>query len=198
MVLDHFEDQVFGMCSSFKLKCPNHSQWSFRARAFCSSDPSKYSCIQNEHIKGYTEGCSIAQFEKGGMKIILRGNLDAGPCSEVRYQPGQIKFLANVSSECIFSKSKCNEEGQILHDKGSPTQDVQNYAGSSRQTSETDFPDEPNPEQEDSTTPVKIIIEQAGGNSETDFPDKPNPEQEDSTTPEKISKNRLVEPTIMT
>ncbi|VDI51460.1 Hypothetical predicted protein, partial [Mytilus galloprovincialis] len=57
------------------------------------------------------------------MKIILRGNLDAGPCSEVRYQPGQIKFLANVSSECIFSKSKCNEEGQILHDKGSPTQD---------------------------------------------------------------------------
>lgn len=55
------------MCSSFKLKCPNHSQWSLRARAFCPSDPSKYSCIQNEHIKGYTEGCSVAEFERGGL-----------------------------------------------------------------------------------------------------------------------------------
>lgn len=76
-----------------------------------------------------------------GMKIILRGNLDAGPCSVERYQPIHIKFLTNVSSECIFSKSKCNEEGQILHDKGSPTQDVacrcdltQNYDLISRQT----------------------------------------------------------------
>ncbi|CAG2222956.1 PARP10_14_15 [Mytilus edulis] len=120
---------------------PNHSQWSLRARAFCPLDPSKYSCIQNEHIKGYTEGCSVAEFERGGMKIILRGNLDAGPCSVERYQPGQIKFLTNVSSECIFSKSNCNEEGQMLHDKGSPTQDVacrcdltQNYDLISRQT----------------------------------------------------------------
>ncbi|CAC5395812.1 unnamed protein product [Mytilus coruscus] len=112
------------MCSSFKLKCPDHSQWSLRARALCPSDPSKYSCIQNEHIKGYTEDCSVAEFERGGMKIILRGNLDAGPCSEERYQPGQMKYLTNVSSECIFSKSHCYEEGQILYDQGSPTQDV--------------------------------------------------------------------------
>ncbi|XP_063410544.1 uncharacterized protein LOC134693634 [Mytilus trossulus] len=132
---------VFGMCISFKLKCPDHSQWSLRARAFCPSNPLKYSCIQNEHIKGYTEDCSVAQFEKGGMKIILRGNLDAGPCFEKRYQPSQIKFLTNVSSECTFSKSQCYEEGQILYDKGSPTQDVQcrcdftqNYDFISRQT----------------------------------------------------------------
>ncbi|CAC5395810.1 PARP10_14_15 [Mytilus coruscus] len=115
---------VFGMCCSFKLKCPDHSQWSLRARALCPSDPSKYSCIQNEHIKGYTEDCSVAEFERGGMKIILRGNLDAGPCSEERYQPGQMKYLTNVSSECIFSKSQCYEEGQMLYDRGSPTQDV--------------------------------------------------------------------------
>ncbi|XP_063410536.1 uncharacterized protein LOC134693628 [Mytilus trossulus] len=58
-------------------------------------------------------------------KTILRGNYDAGPCSEERYQPGKMKYSTNVSSVCVFTKSPCSEEGQILYDKGSPTQDVE-------------------------------------------------------------------------
>ncbi|XP_052081793.1 uncharacterized protein LOC127719609 [Mytilus californianus] len=116
---------VFGWCFPFKLKCPSESQWSLRARAFCPSDPSKYSCIQNDLTGGFTEDCSVVEFERGGTKTILRGNFDAGPCSKDRYQPGHMKYSTNVSSGCVFAKSLCSEEGQILFDQGSPTQDVE-------------------------------------------------------------------------
>lgn len=51
--------------------------------------------------------------------------MDAVPCFGDRYQPGQMKYSTNVSSEFVFSKSLCSEEGQILYDKGSATQDVE-------------------------------------------------------------------------
>lgn len=49
-----------------------------------------------------------------GFKFVMRGNLDGDACTEDRYQP--YKFKTNGSSRCIFEKSACLEDGQILHD----------------------------------------------------------------------------------
>lgn len=59
-----------------------------------------------------------------GRKNVLRGGLDADICSLERYQPWPIKFYTNVSTNCIFLKSACNEEGQITYDNGNRNTDT--------------------------------------------------------------------------
>lgn len=58
-----------------------------------------------------------------GRKHVLRGGLDADVCSSNRYQPWPITFYSNASTNCIFLKSRCNEEGQIVYDEGSRNMD---------------------------------------------------------------------------
>lgn len=54
-----------------------------------------------------------------GYKFIIRGNLDGKQCDDTYYQP--IKFWTNGSSNCIFKKSTCNEEGQVTFNNGNGT-----------------------------------------------------------------------------
>ncbi|CAC5410853.1 TTN [Mytilus coruscus] len=61
---------------------------------------------------------------KTAQKNVLRGGLDADTCSLERYQPWPIKFYTNVSTNCIFLKSTCNEEGQVIYDKGNRNTDA--------------------------------------------------------------------------
>lgn len=42
-------------------------------------------------------------------------------CREERYQP--FKFWANVSSQCVLQKSKCNEIGQVIYYNGTLLED---------------------------------------------------------------------------
>lgn len=51
-----------------------------------------------------------------GTKIVILGNFDSKYCFESRYQP--FKYWTNVSSDCIFLRSKCKEEGQVMYSTG--------------------------------------------------------------------------------
>lgn len=54
-----------------------------------------------------------------GYKFIIRGNIDGKPCGEHKYQP--LKFWTNSSSDCVFVKTNCTGEGQIIFSKGNST-----------------------------------------------------------------------------
>ncbi|CAG2186301.1 unnamed protein product [Mytilus edulis] len=110
-------------CAAFVLKCPEPSQWSLRASSHCP-DPSKYSCLKNDLIIGYSENCTVFDYIKAGRKHVLRGGLDADVCSPERYQPGNIIFYTNVSTNCVLLLSSCNEEGQVVNDNGNRSTDV--------------------------------------------------------------------------
>ncbi|CAG2235183.1 unnamed protein product [Mytilus edulis] len=111
------------VCAGFPLKCPEPAQWSTRARGHCP-DPSKYFCLKNDLINGYSENCTIFDFLQPGRKHVLRGGLDADICSSERYQPWPITFYTNVSTNCIFLKSACNEEGQVVYEYGNRSTDT--------------------------------------------------------------------------
>ncbi|CAC5389062.1 unnamed protein product [Mytilus coruscus] len=120
MIINTFQVRL---CAAFPLKCPEPAQWSTRARGHCL-DPSKYFCLKNDLINGYSENCTIFDFLQPGRKNVLRGGLDADICSSERYQPWPIKFYTNVSTNCIFLKSTCNEEGQVIYGNGNRNTDI--------------------------------------------------------------------------
>ena len=51
-----------------------------------------------------------------GSKRVYSRNFNRAPCNDTRYQP--IPFVTNGNSDCIFRKSLCTEEGQILFTNG--------------------------------------------------------------------------------
>lgn len=57
-----------------------------------------------------------------GKKIVIRGGLDGIKCDKYRYQP--IPFLTNVSHQCLFQKSLCTEEGQVVANDSKTNTDV--------------------------------------------------------------------------
>ncbi|CAC5358503.1 unnamed protein product [Mytilus coruscus] len=111
------------LCAAFPLKCPEPAQWTLRANGHCA-DPSKYFCLKNDLINGYSENCTRSDFQQPGRKSVLRGGIDADICSLKRYQPFPITFYTNVSTNCIFLKSVCNEEGQVVYDHGNRNTDT--------------------------------------------------------------------------
>ena len=56
-----------------------------------------------------------------GSKRVYSRNFNRRPCNDTRYQP--IKFVTNGNSDCIFRKSLCTEEGQILFTNGTTETD---------------------------------------------------------------------------
>lgn len=57
-----------------------------------------------------------------GFKYIIIGNLNGQPCENNRFQP--FKFSMDGYNECVFLKSTCNDNGQILHNHGTPKSDI--------------------------------------------------------------------------
>ncbi|CAC5379158.1 TTN [Mytilus coruscus] len=110
-------------CAAFPLKCPEPAQWALRANGHCT-DPSKYFCLKNDLINGYSENCTRSDFQQPGRKAVLRGGIDADECSEERFQPFPLKFYTNVSTHCLFLKSLCNEEGQVVYENGNRNTDT--------------------------------------------------------------------------
>lgn len=64
------------------------------------------------------------KYSPTGRKSVLRGGLDADICSLERFQPWPINFYTNVSTKCIFIKSLCHEEGQVVYDNGNRNRDT--------------------------------------------------------------------------
>lgn len=56
------------------------------------------------------------------VRVFQRSNVD---CMKTRYQP--IKFWSNLNSQCILSKSFCNELGQKIFSVGSTREDTKCY-----------------------------------------------------------------------
>ncbi|OPL33539.1 hypothetical protein AM593_05974, partial [Mytilus galloprovincialis] len=118
------------VCFGYELKCPEASQWRFRATSLCP-DSSKYYCLNdaakklfigNRTMEGVSENCTKVDVESPGKKIVIRGQFDAAYCDTDRYQP--IKYFTNVSGECLFQKSKCSGEGQIIYTNKNPVTDL--------------------------------------------------------------------------
>ncbi|XP_063448527.1 uncharacterized protein LOC134728058 [Mytilus trossulus] len=118
------------VCFGYELKCPEASHWRFRATSLCP-DSSTYYCLNdaakklfigNRTMEGVSENCTKVDVESPGKKIVIRGQFDAAYCDSSRYQP--IKYFTNVSGECLFQKSTCSEEGQIIHTNKNPVTDL--------------------------------------------------------------------------
>ncbi|VDI82026.1 Hypothetical predicted protein [Mytilus galloprovincialis] len=102
------------------IPCPHSSQWKLRGSGFCNNTYPWYNCLYDENRMQYTEFCrNHPKFQRPGYKFIIRGNLDGKQCEDTYYQP--IKFWTNGSSNCIFKKSTCNEEGQVAFNNGNGT-----------------------------------------------------------------------------
>ncbi|CAC5398305.1 unnamed protein product [Mytilus coruscus] len=100
--------------------CPDSSQWKLSAKAFCNISHSWFNCLYDENNKNYTQFCrNKPDFQRPGYKFIIRGSLDGKPCNTNKFQP--FKFWTNSSSDCVFKKTNCTEEGQVVFDKGNST-----------------------------------------------------------------------------
>ncbi|XP_063436693.1 uncharacterized protein LOC134718131 [Mytilus trossulus] len=106
---------------SYDLQCPSQPNWTFRAKVKCNST-SKYFCLYNRVDGIYVEGCNGPDWDRKGSKRIYIGDFSRGNCSEKRFQP--LKFWTNESmSDCIYVKSNCSEDGQIVYMDHSPKND---------------------------------------------------------------------------
>ncbi|XP_052091588.1 uncharacterized protein LOC127728293 isoform X3 [Mytilus californianus] len=101
-------------CSlAFNLSCPEQGQWNYRATANCFGDLNKYTCLLDATKTRYTETCDGSRDEIEGHKsTINRNNFDTTKCRPERFQP--IDFTTVGNSDCVFQKSKCVQEGQII------------------------------------------------------------------------------------
>lgn len=107
------------MCGAL---CPDTSQWSLTAKAKCNRTHPEYYCLFDENRHLYTESCMHAvEYQRPGYKFVIRGGLDGKLCDDAYFQP--IKFWTNGSNECIFLKSDCTDEGQIISYEGNSTSD---------------------------------------------------------------------------
>ncbi|XP_076090029.1 uncharacterized protein LOC143062077 [Mytilus galloprovincialis] len=106
---------------SFDIHCPVGKQWHMRARAKCGISR-YYTCLLN-HIKGiYKESCNGPDWGRRGHKLVINGdNLDRAQCLYDRYQP--FHFDTTEESHCVYKKDMCNNEGQVVYNKGSAVQD---------------------------------------------------------------------------
>ncbi|CAC5404353.1 unnamed protein product [Mytilus coruscus] len=102
-------------------KCPDPAQWKFRAKRICN-DTEKYICLFDENGQRDEEFCgSWPDFENPGYKQILLGGTTRKPCSEYRYQP--FTFWTNGSSKCVYKKTSCTQEGQVIYNNGTAQSD---------------------------------------------------------------------------
>ncbi|CAC5400771.1 unnamed protein product [Mytilus coruscus] len=108
--------QLF-ICASYKLRCPSQANWKIRAKGKCNSIMN-YFCLYNNVEEKYVEGCYGPDWDRRGSKRVFAGSFTRGKCMQNRFQP--FYFQTNESmSDCIYSKSLCSEEGQILYNDDS-------------------------------------------------------------------------------
>ncbi|CAC5389978.1 unnamed protein product [Mytilus coruscus] len=106
---------------SYSLKCPSQASWKLRAQVTCNSTL-KYFCLYNSVIGEYVEGCNGPDWDRKGSKRIYAGDFSRGDCIKQRFHP--FIFWTNGSvSDCIYAKSICGEEGQVVYRDNSSKDD---------------------------------------------------------------------------
>ncbi|CAC5359910.1 unnamed protein product [Mytilus coruscus] len=113
---------IFVLCAnSFNFKCPSQSSWNFRAQEKCNRT-FEYFCLYNNVIEEYIEGCKGPDWDRKGNKRIYVGYFSREKCILQRFQP--FIFWTNGStSDCIYSKSICTDQGQIVYKDNSTKDD---------------------------------------------------------------------------
>lgn len=106
---------------SYDLKCLSQASWKMRANIKCKR-ALYYFCLYNNVEKKYVEGCKGPDWDRKGSKRIFSGDFTREHCVKKRFQP--FIFWTNESmSDCIYSKSLCNEKGQIIYNDNSTKDD---------------------------------------------------------------------------
>ncbi|XP_071124484.1 uncharacterized protein [Mytilus edulis] len=108
---------------SYRLQCPDVSQRPLRASGYCTASlRSKYTCLFDTNQISFSEQCNInPDFVTPGEKYVITGNIRNVDCSSDRYQP--FRLWSNVSGECLYTKSLCDGEGQVVFNNGSRIED---------------------------------------------------------------------------
>ncbi|CAC5412560.1 CALM [Mytilus coruscus] len=108
--------------ANYSLECPERPHWKIRADSVCNGTADKYHCLYDPNNENITEFCDSPKDYTAGFMAVYRGNIDADLCPGYRYMP--INFKSNIIESCIFLKSKCNGEGQLVHHNWSLAEDT--------------------------------------------------------------------------
>ncbi|XP_052086073.1 uncharacterized protein LOC127723463 isoform X2 [Mytilus californianus] len=112
---------IIGTATGYDLKCPAKAEWRLRAHVSCYSED-KYVCLFNLLEEKYMENCLGSDQSSIGSKLVFQPLFNLAECNAERFQP--FVFTTHGHSECIFRKSKCVEEGQVIFNNGSSSNDV--------------------------------------------------------------------------
>ncbi|CAG2191551.1 unnamed protein product [Mytilus edulis] len=99
-----------GVAAEYELRCPVAAEWRLRGKQFyCGRN---YVCLLRLPENTYQENCGGLDYSSSGSKLIFEPYFNKEECSFKRYQP--FPFSTDGSSDCVFAKSLCNEEGDQL------------------------------------------------------------------------------------
>ncbi|XP_063417447.1 uncharacterized protein LOC134699972 [Mytilus trossulus] len=121
--------QVIAVTFEYELKCPAPGHWRLRARKFYCGQ--SYVCLLRSPENSYRETCDGLDYSSTGSKLIFEPYFNKAGCSNKRYQP--FPFSTDGNNKCLYQKSFCNEEGQIVHREGSMINDTACRCDSSQQ-----------------------------------------------------------------
>ncbi|XP_052060615.1 uncharacterized protein LOC127700926 isoform X1 [Mytilus californianus] len=112
--------KVIVVTMGYRLRCPVAGEWRLRAKIFdCGRD---YVCLLRSPENSYHENCDGLDYSSTGSKLIFEPNFNKAQCSSKRYQP--FPFSTDGNSKCMYQKSFCNEEGQIVYHEGTVINDT--------------------------------------------------------------------------
>ncbi|XP_076081155.1 uncharacterized protein LOC143052069 [Mytilus galloprovincialis] len=115
-------------CNAFSywnMRCPSQSEWGVISSWVCNgTETKKYTCLYNAIRRQYEESCKFQPVISGnGSQYVISVYPNSEPCRNYdRYQP--FPLGSNAGSDCVFQKSTCSEEGNILFHHGSPKTDL--------------------------------------------------------------------------
>ncbi|CAC5368386.1 unnamed protein product [Mytilus coruscus] len=107
-----------------KFLCPSLSEWRTRAKWYCNTTSSEqYSCLYHEIQQTYVESCLYKPDSLDpGEQFIIKQHPQGVKCrNENRYQPYRISL--HTGTACVFRRSVCSEEGQLLYNNGTSKDD---------------------------------------------------------------------------
>ncbi|XP_071142530.1 uncharacterized protein [Mytilus edulis] len=112
---------IIGTATGYDLKCPSKAEWRLKGNISCSSED-KYVCLFNLLEEKYMENCSGSDQSSIGSKPVFQPLFNLAVCDSGKYQP--IVFTTHGNSDCIYSKSKCADEGQLVFSNDSSSADT--------------------------------------------------------------------------
>ncbi|CAG2192230.1 unnamed protein product [Mytilus edulis] len=112
---------IIGTATGYDLKCPAKAEWRLKGNISCSSED-KYVCLFHLLEEKYMENCLGSDRSSIGSKLVFQPLFNLAECDTGRYQP--IVFTTHGNSDCIYSKSKCADEGQLVFSNDSSSTDT--------------------------------------------------------------------------